>query len=237
MIVAGLLVAGCGGDDSAATPDARAQDAVLEDAAAPCGSEWLVRNRVVDFDSLYNTPEPIAGATIELIGDPARTATTDTEGWFSLCVPAVMPVRMTLDAPGDYLDTELHYEAPFNEHPNAPGRSIRTITASRAASFYTQRGLTFDATAGHVLVMFALDNGSATLSASHDAVQSSWGSSWEAGDMGRFVLFPNVDVTEATAVVTESASIDQPGPGRTMHTVATVAGQLTFVAVLVLIGP
>jgi hypothetical protein len=176
----------------------------------------------VDFDSTLAQLKGVFGAKLTVQGMPARTATTAPNGRFELCAPAgIGPMLFDLDAPGAYLDGKVYIEeAALGGRP----LSFRGLTQARASALYT-----FDASRGHVLVFLAGDRSSLTLSGAHGPPLAGNGDdaagayTWTPGDVGRYVLFPNVAVTSPTVTLTGDIS----GP----HVIPVAAGTLTLVAI------
>lgn len=228
------LCIGCG-DERGAAPDAAPADTVGADASPCSDSASLFAGTMADFDSSVATPAPVAGVALTVEGG-SPSATTDAAGAFALCLET-LPSRITFDAPGDYLDGVMYVEASYLRD----GAPVRLLTAARASTFYTERGLTFDGDRGHLLALHAFDAAALTLDASHDTAQTTYGSDesfeWVAGMDGRYVLFPNVDVATAEVRLEEAASLDPPELGRRYHDVPVAAGTLTLAIVSLAFGP
>ncbi|HEY5927985.1 MAG TPA: hypothetical protein VIV11_40140, partial [Kofleriaceae bacterium] len=138
------------------------------------------------------------------------------DGLVELCVPVGGDdtQRLDIDAPGDYFDGVViaSYHASFKYNPPM---ILRSITPARASAFYSaQLGVAFDATKAHVLVLNACDRDEPLLDRPHGSmlVASEQGGhelAWSAGPIGDYVLFPNVDVTQPTGIVSWGA-IDVP---------------------------
>jgi hypothetical protein len=215
---------GCDGGGSAA-PDA-ALDAAVDaapDAAGngQCGADLFVTGELVDLDSTNAQLMGVFNARLAVSGMPARSSTTAPNGRFELCAPAAAAITLDVDAPGAYLDGPAYLEAQA-----LAGRplSFRTFTAARAASLYT-----YDPARGHVLVYLAGDRSDLTLSRAHGPAlvgnddDNDGAYDWSPGTAGRYVLFPNVDVSAPT--ITLGGDISGP------HQIPVAAGKLTLVAI------
>lgn len=223
-----ILLAACGGGSS--QPDAKLDKDAAIDApadASPCGNDTFFTGELIDWDSTDSAFLGVNAARVSVQGMPAISTTTPPNGRLELCVPTVPLLRFDVDAPAGYLDGTAYVE----REALGGGRaiSLRSITTTRAASFYTERGLTFDPARAHVLVFLAGDRTTLTLDRPHDAAQNANDDAaagtfiWADGAGGRYVLFPNVDVAQPTGVLTGDTS----GP----HTIAVTAGQLSLVAI------
>jgi hypothetical protein len=214
-------LAGCGGNTSPATPDATADAADAADAG-PCGAERFVTGELVDLDSTTRQFMGVFNARLTVEGMPARTATTAPNGRFELCVPVALATTFDVDAPGAYLDgkTYIEHDALFG----TAAASFRVYTQARGAQLYA-----FNPGLGHILVFLAGDRGELTLDRAHGPPLSGNDDNgdgafkWSAGNSGRYVLFPNVDVSSPTVAL----SGDFSGP----HPIPVVAGKLTLVAI------
>lgn len=221
LVIRSLLMAtvcaGCGGGGTAG-PDA-ASDA--PGGTGPCGAEHLVTGELVDLDSTTAQPQGISNVRLTVEGMPARTAVTAPSGRFELCAPAAAAVTLDVDAPVDYLDGQAYIES---EVLGGLPLSLRAYTQSRGAMLYS-----FDASRGHVLVFLAGDRSDLTLSRAHAAPLSGNDDdgdgvlAWAPGNVGRYVLFPNVDVSSPTILLHG----DPMGP----HTIPVAAGKLTLAAI------
>jgi hypothetical protein len=204
--------------DSSTVPDA-SPDTPPE--ASPCGAGRLVTSELVDFDSTASQPIGVFNARFTAEGMPAQIFTTALNGRFDLCVHAKSPMIFDVDAPAAYLDGKAYIGGRgLGLHP----LSFRALTQARASTLYT-----FDANRGHVLVFLAGDRSDLTLDRAHgpplagDDEGSPGTYTWAPGNGGRYVLFPNVDVSSPTVTLTG----DPYGP----HTIPVAAGKQTFVAI------
>jgi hypothetical protein len=190
--------------------------------SGPCGgAEQLVTGELVDFDSTTAQFQGVFNARFTLEGMPAKTATTAPNGRFELCAPATKRMTFDVDAPADYLDGKAYIEAEALSHQTV---SFRAYSQLRGSKLYS-----FDASRGHVLVFLAGDRSDLTLSRQHAPPLSGNDDdddgvfTWTPGNAGRYVLFPNVDVSSPTITLDGDTS----GP----HTIPVIAGKLTLVAI------
>jgi len=223
-----LLLAACGGGSSQPDANVRDKDAAIDAPAdaSPCGSDTFFTGELIDWDSTDSAFLGVNAARVSVQGMPAISTTTPPNGRLELCVPTVPLLRFDVDAPAGYLDGTAYVER--EALGGGLAISLRSITTTRTASFYTERGLTFDPARAHVLVFLAGDRSTLTLDRPHDAAQTANDDvpgtfTWAAGAGGRYVLFPNVSVAQATGIITGDTS----GP----HTIALAAGQLSLVAI------
>lgn len=206
-----LVLAACdGGGGGAAAPDAAAPDvdaAPIDECAEP------LTGSIVDMHDV-----PVVGA--KLTYDATNSVVTDQYGNFSICpcVPVTgTPTVLALDAPADYLDGSIYFEYPTTYHP------IVTMREGEAGDLFT-----LDPERAQVLVLEDADDVSVTLNAEHDPSMSAYeGQSWEAGSGGRYVLFPNVDVSAPIVPLQEDGSLDPTGP----HYIDVAAGKISLVVI------
>jgi len=213
-----------GGDDDNPVADA---------GTSACGKESFVTGELVDWDSSTASFSGIEGATLTLLADPSITAVTGPGGALAICGRPDKPLEFSLAAPGDYPDGTISIERDAVQNGTL---SLRAFTAARAASFFGERGLIFDPNKAQVVVDLVGDRFAMTLDRSHDAPQAASDDdgdgtfTWDAGDTGRYVLFPNVDATTATATI--------GGDPTGTKAVPIEAGKLSLVAIsFVFIGP
>lgn len=216
-LLGATVCAGCGGG-SEARPDA-AIDA--PGSTRPCGAEHLVAGEIIDLDATTTQPQGIASVRLTVEGMPSRTAVTAPSGQFELCAPAAPSITLDVDSPVDYLDGKAYLDS---EVLGGLPLSLRAYTQSRGELLYN-----FDASRGHVLVFLAGDRSDLTLDRAHGAPLAANDDDgdgalvWSPGNVGRYVLFPNVDVSRATIELRG----DPSGP----HTIPVAAGQLTLAAI------
>lgn len=225
LVALALVGPGCDGDGKA-QPDA-AVDGSGSDGSGDCVD---LAGELVDLDSSTAAFAGIPGAVVAVEGMPAVAVTTPPNGRVQLCVPDVDPIRLTIDAPSTYLDASVYLEPEAAKGPpDAAMLSMRSFTEERAAAFYSERGLAYDDTKAHVLVLSAGDRVDLALDRAHDAAQAGNDDAtagtyeWAAGAAGRYVLFPNVAVAQATGTLS--------GDGPESHVIPLAAGTLTFVGV------
>ena len=154
-----ITLAACGSSDPDTPKDASAED------GAPCPTP-NVTGELIDWDSSTTAFMGIAGATVSLegfTGDP-----TPPNGRWGFCATGG-PFPIVVEAPGTYVDAVGYIEA---DALRGRAISLRSFTAARAASFYTQLGLTYDPALAHVLVFQSGDREELTLDRTHDEAQS-----------------------------------------------------------------
>lgn len=226
-----IVLAGC---EHGQTPSGDPFDGGDRDGGA-CGKESLIDGELIDWESTDGSFLGVDGARITLRFDDTVVTTTPPNGRIDLCARPQFPLEFLVGAPGDYLDGTLSIErdAVFG------GRalSLRTFTATRATTFFNERGLIFDPNKAHIVVLMTGDRTSLTLNLAHDTTQAGNDDgggavvTWTDGDSGRYVLFPNVDPVGAVATISGDLA---SGP----HNVPVAAGKLSLVAIsFVLVGP
>ncbi|MBX3157083.1 MAG: hypothetical protein KF773_13995 [Deltaproteobacteria bacterium] len=198
------------------------------DAFDPCFPMGVfLRGELVELDSTLAAFRGVNGATLTLPGDPTPLVTTPPNGRLDTCVPPSEPLRFDVHAPTGFLGGSL--VMPRDTLQSLRFLSFRSMTTARAASFYSERGLAFDATKAHVLVFLSSDVTTVTLDRPHGAAQAGNDGVqpgtfvWSASSTGRYVLFPNVDVSQPTGRVDAGPSLSVP----------LVAGELTLAAISV----
>ena len=223
-----VAVAACGGDQQMSTmSDSRTDDGPLADATGDCVT---LSAELVDWDSSTSAFQGVSGAKLSAAGNPTVILVTPPNGRIDACVPAADPIRLDVDAPGDYLDGSM--VVPRSALTGLYPISFRGITTARADTFFTERGLTYDPSKAQVLVFAAGDRAPVSLDRAHDPAQAGNDDAqagtfvWSVSDSGRYILFPNVDVTQATGTITG----DRLGP----VVIPLAAGKLTVIAVTVI---
>ncbi|MEN9643423.1 MAG: hypothetical protein RL238_92 [Actinomycetota bacterium] len=112
LLVAGLLVA-CGGGDDTAAGDTAAVDTGAPETSAPAPTDAPTTTEaptttVAAVGHLrgtaytFNTPDPIAGATIKVVELPDVSAVTGADGSYELEVPAGATVTPYIEAEGHF---------------------------------------------------------------------------------------------------------------------------------------
>lgn len=218
-----LIGAACGSSSSAL--DAGPQDATdMRPLDVVCGDANTITGELVDIDSSTSAFAGVSGATFTpLAGGPP--ATTAPNGRFELCSGGTSPFQFAVDAPADRLDGTAYIDT---RTPGGRMPSLRSFTAARVKTFYQEHGLVFDGKKAHVLVFVAGDRSDVTLDRQHDTALAAddpdnAALAWSAGVVGRYVLFPNVDVGQSRAML----GGDPAGP----HTIPIAAGSLTLVSI------
>jgi hypothetical protein len=222
-----VLLASCGCNGGDGDPDAPPQppDAEIDGPPQVCNGTVQFTGELIDFDSTTTQFLGVFGAAFALRSMPGCNATTAPNGRFDFQVEPI-DVIADIDAPAGYLDAVVIAEEEVIGG-SGPVISLRLLTTTRAPAFYTAQGLTFDPNAAHVLVFSPVDRVQLALAAPHDAAQAASDDdgdgafAWGAGDVGRYVLFPNVDPGQPTTSLT--------GDPDGALTIPLVAGQMTLV--------
>lgn len=233
-----VLVCGACGDNLKGRADAGPIDSPIDAPPVdegPCGTNRFIGAELLDWDSSDDAFMGINGATFTQRGGSA-TATTPPNGRVEMCVATTTSFVFDVDvADAAYLDAIAYFdlEAIVGSVPADSHIRLRGITSARAASFYTERSLAFDATKAHVLVYLAGDVSNISLDRAHQTPQlgmyndSTDSISWTTGSTGenasRYVLFPNVDAASPSGVIEGDLGGD--------HSIPLEAGKLTLVGV------
>jgi hypothetical protein len=236
LALACVLVAACG-DNLKGPADAGPADAPIDSAPVdqgPCGTNRFIGAELLDWDSSASAFMGVNGATFTQRGGSATT-TTPPNGRVEMCVATTTSYIFDVDAPSTYLDAIAYFdlEAIVGSAPTDSHIRFRGVTAARAATFYTERSLTFDNTKAHVLVYLAGDISNISLDRAHELPQlgmysaSTDSITWTTGVAGanssKYVLFPNVDAASPTGVIEGDLQGD--------HSIPLAAGKLTLVAI------
>lgn len=224
-----LLIALVGCEHGQTPPmDPPSDGFVPVDTTSVCGRDTPIQGELIDWDSSDNDFLGVFQASITQDGDPSVAVSTPPNGRLEFCANGTLPLAFTFDGPADYLDGTITIDANVPTTLLRP-LSFRAITATRAASFFTERGLTFDPDKAQVIVVQTGDASALTLTGTHGTAQQGIDPNvdgniqWSAGSSGRYVLFPNV-TPSATGV---QLGGDPLGP----RTVPAVAGQVSLVAI------
>ncbi len=218
-----ITLAGCEhGQTPAGSDGAGPTDVDVTD----CNPELLIEGELIDWESSEAAFAGVFGATVTQIGDSTVTLTTAPNGRLSLCAARSDPFAFTVDGSADG-----HLSGTLTIEPNAvlggfTPLSLRTLTQTRAASFFAEHGLTFDPAAAQVVVFQAGDRAALTLSGTHDPAQQGedvgTGVLWTEGTAGRYVLFPNV---------TPTANVQLSGDPLGPRPVPAIEGQVALVVI------
>jgi hypothetical protein len=234
-LVLAVLLAACsdGGEQIVDAPP------VVDDApsdmatdSGPCGTGRFVTGELLDLDSSNASFKGANNVRLTVQSSTASDATSPN-GRFELCVPSAsgavtFDMVANANATPRYMDgfVYLDGDAIFS----AILISLRTFDQARRTSFYEDLGLTYDATKAHVIVWTSGITGAVALDRDHDEAQAGTdvdgdgAFTWSSGAVGAYVLFPNVDVTNATGTISgDSLPID--------HTIPLAADKLTIAGV------
>ncbi len=223
-------VTGCG--DDGGTSDA---SIVIDIDNGSCGDTLRFTGEYVDWDT--NTQFcGIGDATVDEEGDGA-TSTTAPNGRFDLCIQKTsVTTKLIVTQPsGNSMCTTppSGYSTPTilvaNRDVIQAGGffSGSSFTTARQQTFFQSIGVPFDPNKAQVHVYVNGTPHKVSLAATHAAPQAIMTSTWGAGDLGKDVFFPNVDVgTGTTTLTVEGGAI---GTG----SIPLIAGTITNVSVLV----
>lgn len=231
VLVMTLAVVGACGDDGSGAVDA---DTTIDIDNGSCGDQVRFTGEYVDWDQDMGFCG-IAAASFVVQGGGAMDDTAPN-GRFDMCVPddPVTLVGVTPPAaasscavpPSTYA---LPGVAVAHRQVIRSGGSFsaRNFTDARQATYFQSIGLAFDATKAQVLVHVDGTPRAVSLDAPHGAPQAIATTTWAAGDTGKLVFFPNVDVGGGATTVTVAGGAIGTG------SIPLAAGTFTYVAVLV----
>jgi len=236
-----LLLAACGCSDGKGKPDAPVGDGRLPDGkavdAGKCAGGIFFTGEALDWDSTDAGFCGVFNATLKVrnSSDPAQTDTTSPNGRWEMCIPLQTPVSIDLTPPTG--------NNPCATNPGSYGLKgivvadaqvqamltgtdvfrVREISTSRATGFYAQIGSPYDASKGGLMVHVVGSQHPVAITAAHDQVEKSDGTTWQPGDTGVDVYFPNVAVgtTAIQAATGTTGAISVPIEANTI-TYATI---------------
>lgn len=221
-----LVLAACGDDGGMATVDAPPD---------PCMPEMQFTGELVDWDSTDAAFCGVPNAAFEVPGGAMDT--TAPNGRFDLCVPRDS-ATVTLDVtppiaasgcasqPGTYT---LPAIAVATKAVVLAGGfwSGRVFTSERQTTFFQQVGVAFDASKAQVVVHVEGTPRGVAIAATHGTAFAFSGTAWAAGETGKDVFFPNVDVPP-----NGTTSVSVVGGAIGAGVIPVKAGTLTMVTVL-----
>src|SRR5688572_20016604 len=224
LLVLSITACSSGGGDAVdATP-------VIDIDNGSCGDQLNFTGELVDWDSSTASFCGVNNAQLDGGGAMDNTA---PNGRFEMCIPrsGVTNVTITPPAtpsgctgqPGTYAIPAI---GVANSATILAGGfwSGRIFTSARQATLAT--GVTFDPAKAHVIVHVDGAARGVAIAATHATAQAYSGTAWAAGESGKDVYFPNVDVPPngSTALSVVGVAI---GTG----SIPLQAGKLTMVTV------
>jgi hypothetical protein len=229
VICVAVVAAGCG-DDGGGVSDA---SIVIDIDNGSCGDQLRFTGEYVDWDTNAAFCG-IGDATIEVEGDGAMD-TTAPNGRFDLCIPRTdATTKLVVTQPAgnsQCASPPAAYTVPTILFANrdviqAGGFfSGRAFTTARQQTFFQSIGVPFDATKAQVFVHVNGTPRAVSLAASHATTQAIMTTTWGAGDTGKAVFFPNVDVGTGTTTLTVAGGAVGTG------SIPLIAGTITNVSV------
>ncbi|MBA3454021.1 MAG: hypothetical protein H0T42_13080 [Deltaproteobacteria bacterium] len=200
----------------------------------PCPAGHMrIDGELVDLASRMNAVLPIVGATVTHRGSALAT-TSSNDGRFSLCTPIANNHVFDVDAPGALLDAIVANSNGLDQI------EMRMMTAAAANTLYAAHGMQFDPARAHVLVAtfgmggdIELENAAHGTALATPELPQPGPLVWTPGTQGRYVLFPNVAITGASATVHHRGLLDltettplEPG----VLTIVVIGSYFCFVA-------
>lgn len=229
------ILAACGDDGGNGPVDAPPVTQDIDNAS--CGDQLRFTGEYVDWD-FEQSSCGIFDALFEVQGGNGGMDHTAPNGRFDLCISSSQDTVL-LDVTTDPLADSMCSD-PASPYPLpaiavarkavilGPGGafSARNFTAARRDTFFAGAGLTFDAAKAHVHVHVIGTPRAVALGASHDAAQAYANTAWAAGDTGKEVFFPNVEVGTGTTMLTVTGGAIGAGE------IPLAAGTLTTITVI-----
>jgi len=221
-VVLGVVPA-CG-DDGGKTTDAAI------DAAPPVA----FTGEIIDWDSDHGAAFcGVLSAKLAQHDDATNTYTTPPNGRIMMMLPDATSVRVDVTPPtgASQCSTGGLYQLPGiiitgkTVLDASKQASYRMVGMTRLPAWFTQFGLTYDATKAIVFVHVEGTPAAVKSSAAHDSPVAANEAVWEANNVGQNVVFPN------SAVGTSDVSLDISN-GIGAQTVPTVAGTITYITLV-----
>jgi hypothetical protein len=215
----------------ACSSPSQSQDAAIDasvDAsvdAGPCGTGYFLTGDLVDWDSTTANFRGIFNALVLVDSDATRTDRTSPNGRFELCVAAAPRTRLSVDAPTPYIDGLIVADQTVIAATGS--MSVRSFTATRAASFFTEQNVAggFDNSKAQLLIQvvgtprtITIDQASTSLQRNNDT--------WSPGAIGIEVLFVNLNPAAGMTTVSSTGTVLGAG------SVPLAAGKLTFATIV-----
>lgn len=232
MTMVGLVAACSGCGDDGGSVDA---SFTIDIDNASCGDTLHFTGEYVDWDTDVAFCG-IADATVDVEGDGA-TDTTAPNGRFDLCIPRTSPMTkliVTQPSGNSQCSNPISgYTVPTILFANrdvilAGGFfSGRAFTTARQATFFASAGISFDSNKAQVFVHVNGTPHAVSLTAAHAPPQTIVATTWGAGDTGKEVFFPNVDVGSGTTTLTVAGGAIGAG------NIPLIAGTITNVSILI----
>lgn len=220
---------GCG-DDGGAPHDAS------PDTTAMCGGVTPFTGDIVDWDSTETGFCGVFGARWTVRSDAACVSTTPPNGRFQLQIPrqaqTVVDIAPPAAASGCPGLSGMLYQLPgvaiaSDAVITAGGLfSARAMAQGRVTSMFAQVGQPLATDRGQLVVHVTGTPRAVAISAAHAATQRFDGTTWVAGDTGRDVFFPNIDLSGGAVTVTMTGA----SVGTGSYTLEP--GKLTYLAVV-----
>lgn len=231
-LIAILAFAACGEDVSNG-------DAGVDDAHPGAIDADLVNfsftGTFLDWDSTTTAPCPIVGAKWYATYDDSRVAITDADGAFSIrlasytpLLDVVPPANASGCANGSYPQHGIAIAPPAVVAAGGAFQA-RSMTTARLSTFFASIGTPFDPARGHLLVHVNGVPRSLSITGNHGLPQTFDGAVWTAGDAGRDVFFPNIEITGTTPMTTVAVT---GGNALGLGAVPIAAGAFTYMAVV-----
>jgi hypothetical protein len=226
-----VLVCSACGDDGGKAGDAAIVFPDIDNGS--CGDQLRFTGEYVDWDNDASFCG-IAEALFEVPGGAMDT--TAPNGRFDLCIPRA-PATTLVDITPPTASSQCTVPPAGYAVPSIAVASPAVILAGnlfhgsnfttvRQQSFFMDAGLTFDPTKAQVFVHVDGTARAVSIDAAHGTAQAIVATTWAAGDTGKDVFFPNVDVGGGTTMLTVAGGAIGTGA------IPLVAGKMTNVNVI-----
>jgi hypothetical protein len=198
-----------------------------------CGDMLRFTGEYVDWDSDAAFCG-VFGAVLEVAGGGGMDSTSPN-GRFDLCIPDSPTITLEVTQPsgnspcavpasGYTVDTIIVADQAVIL--GGGFFSARAFTTGRQATYFASIGEAFDPTKAQVHVHVEGPARAVSLGVAHGPTQAVAATSWGAGDTGKEVFFPNVEVGAGTTMLTVAGGAIGTG------SIPLIAGTITNVTVL-----
>jgi hypothetical protein len=216
----------------------KARDASIDTLPGVCGGVTSFTGDIVDWDSTEASFCGVNNAVFKVHSDPACTSTTAPNGRFQLLIPQEAKTVVDIVPPTAGSGcTALAGKANTYKLPAVVIASAAVIAAGgaysaramaefRVAEMFAQIGQPLKAGRAQLVVHVNGIQHPLQISGAHDATQRFDGTAWAAGDTGRDVFFPNIDLSLGLVIV------DTTGPSTGTGTYLLEPDKVTYLAII-----
>lgn len=230
LLCASLVLAACGNGGSGPVDATITVD--IDNGS--CGDQLRFTGEYVDWDFDTNSCGIFDASFVTQ--DDSSMDTTAPNGRFDFCIPSgndtvlvdVTPATANSQCSNPPSAYSLAGIAVANPAVIRAGGffSARNFTAARGPMFFQQVGVALDPSKAQVFVHFNGTPRAVSIDAAHAAVQATMTNTWAAGDTGRNVFFPNVEVGAGSTMLSVAGGAIGTG------SIPLAAGKFTYVSVV-----